>query len=230
MSRAARILVIEDEPAIAALISVHLRHEGWAHETTETVAAAKAAVLNDVPDLILLDWMLPDASGIDFLRYLKANAPLKNIPVFMLTARAEEADKIKGLDYGADDYITKPFSPQELLARMRAALRRSLTLSGQEIIAIGHLMINLAAHQASFKAQALNLTPLEFQLLSFLAAHPNRTYSREQLLSQIWQNPSVEARTVDAHIKQLRKAMGEEGGAMIETVRGFGYRLAVANA
>jgi two-component system phosphate regulon response regulator PhoB len=221
------ILVVEDEPSIAELIAVNLRHNGfrptWAMDSQSAQRELDAAL----PDLILLDWMLPGESGLTLAKRWRADARTKEIPIIMLTARGDEADRVAGLDAGADDYIAKPFSTRELLARVRAVLRRRAPQEAGEPLSIGALSLDPATHRANFEDQSLKLGPTEFKLLQFLMAHPERVHSRAQLLDKVWgDHVYIEERTVDVHVKRLREALGR-GGPMVETVRGAGYRITV---
>jgi two-component system phosphate regulon response regulator PhoB len=228
------ILVIEDEPAIAELISVNLQHAGF-HPVRAYNAEQARNLVNDVlPDLVLLDWMLPGKSGVTFARDLRAEERTRHIPIIMLTARGEEHDKILGLEAGADDYVTKPFSPKELMARIKAVLRRRAPQLTEDIVSINGLRLDPGAHRVAALAGQdevkLELGPTEFRLLHFLMTHPERVHSRAQLLDQVWgDHVFVEERTVDVHIKRLRAALKPAScDAMIETVRGSGYRFAKA--
>ena len=226
MRKLPHVLIVEDEPAIAELIAVNLRHNGfqpvWA-EDGETAQRELDAVL---PDVILLDWMLPGQSGLQLARKWRASSRTKSIPILMLTARGDEPDKVAGLDAGADDYITKPFSTQELLARIRAVLRRRAPEQAQESVTMGALVLDAATHRVSLDGQALKVGPTEFKLLQFFMTHPERVHSRAQLLDKVWgDHVFIEERTVDVHVKRLREALGE-AGLMVETVRGVGYRFA----
>jgi two-component system phosphate regulon response regulator PhoB len=221
------ILVVEDEPAIQELIAVNLEHAGHRVQRAGTAAEADALIREIKPDLILLDWMLPDAAGTVLARKLRTDARSKDIPIIMLTARAQEQDKIEGLDAGADDYITKPFSPKELMARIKAVLRRRAPQLTDDLIEIGDLSLDPAAHRVNGAGRQLALGPTEFKLLHFFMTHPERVYSRMQLLDQVWgDHVFVEERTVDVHIRRLRQALEPTGhDGLIETVRGAGYRL-----
>ena len=219
------VLVVEDEPAIAELIAVNLRHNGfrptWAMDSVSAQREMDAAL----PDLILLDWMLPGESGLSLAKRWRANERTKAIPLIMLTARGDEADRVAGLDAGADDYISKPFSTKELLARVRAVLRRHSPESTGEAIVIAGLSLDSSTHRVSFADQALKLGPTEFKLLHYLMGHAERVHSRGQLLDKVWgDHVYIEERTVDVHVKRLREALGA-AGSMVETVRGAGYRL-----
>ena len=221
------ILVVEDEPAIQELIAVNLEHAGHRVQRAHSAAEADALIREVKPDLILLDWMLPDVAGTVLARKLRADARSKDIPIIMLTARAQEQDKVEGLDAGADDYITKPFSPKELLARINAVLRRRSPQLTDELIEVRGLQLDPVAHRVAGAGRELTLGPTEFKLLHFFMTHPERVYSRMQLLDQVWgDHVFVEERTVDVHIRRLRMALESSGhDRLIETVRGAGYRL-----
>ncbi len=224
-NHAPRVLIVEDEPAIAELIAVNLRHNGFAPVWAEDGAAAQRELDAQLPDVILLDWMLPGQSGLQLARQWRAHARSKAVPILMLTARGDEPDKVAGLDAGADDYITKPFSPQELLARIRAVLRRRAPEHGGESVSVGSLHLDPATHRVSYAGQPLKLGPTEFKLLHHLMRHAERVHSRAQLLDKVWgDHVYIEERTVDVHVKRLREALGE-AAAMVETVRGAGYRV-----
>lgn len=224
---AANILVVEDEPAIQELLSFNLQQAG--HHTLNALSAEQAfSLLRDtLPDLILLDWMLPGVSGIEFARRLKADSYTKAIPIIMLTARGEEQDKIAGFDTGADDYITKPFSPRELMARIKAVLRRRAPQMTDDPVETGGLRLDPSSHRVTAGGKPVELGPTEFRLLHFLMTHAERVHSRSQLLDQVWGNQVfVEDRTVDVHIRRLRRALEETGHEhLIQTVRGSGYRF-----
>jgi len=225
MKHQPRILIVEDEPAIAELIAVNLRHNGLAPVWAEDGEAAQREIDAVLPDAILLDWMLPGATGVQLARRWRADARTKGIPILMLTARGDEPDKVAGLDAGADDYITKPFSTQELLARIRAVLRRRSPEKSEETVALHDLRLDAAAHRVSWQGKPLRLGPTEFKLLHFLMKHPERVHSRQQLLDRVWGDQVfIEERTVDVHVKRLREALGP-AGALVETVRGAGYRI-----
>ena len=225
MRKLPRVLVVEDEPSIAELIAVNLRHNGFAPTVVFDGAAAQREVDAVLPDVILLDWMLPGESGAVLARQWRKNERTKTVPILMLTARSDESDKVQGLDAGADDYITKPFSTQELLARIRAVLRRRAPEQVSGRVAIGALVLDASEHRVSWKERALKIGPTEFKLLHYLMTHPERVHSRSQLLDKVWgDHVFIEERTVDVHVKRLRESLGA-AGAMIETVRGAGYRL-----
>lgn len=222
-----RILVVEDERAIAELIAINLRHAG--HEVSiATDAEQAAAEVNAVlPDLVVLDWMLPGQSGLVLARRWRADARTQSLPIIMLTARGEESDKIAGLDAGADDYMAKPFSTQELMARIRAVLRRKAPQALEEAVAVGGLTLDPATRRVTTAERELRLGPTEFKLLHFLMTHPERVHSRKQLLDRVWgDHVFIEERTVDVHVKRLRDALAPaQCASMIETVRGVGYRF-----
>ncbi len=221
----ARVLVVEDESAIAELIAINLRHNGMMPMLAADGAAAQKHIDEVLPDVILLDWMLPGQSGIELARRWRADPRTKTTPILMLTARGDEPDKIAGLDAGADDYITKPFSTQELLARIRAVLRRRAPEQASDVVSIGGLKLDGSTHRVSFNEQAIKLGPTEFKLLNYLMHHAERVHSRSQLLDRVWgDHVFIEERTVDVHVKRLREALGEAGN-MVETVRGVGYRI-----
>ena len=232
MPMPANILVVEDEPAIQELLAMNLEHAG--HHVLRARDAEEAArlVRHALPDLILLDWMLPGQSGIALARQLRQDDRTKLVPIIMLTARGQEQDKVAGLESGADDYVTKPFSPRELLARVKAVLRRRAPQLTDEPIEIAGLRLDPATHRVHAGAQHLELGPTEFRLLHFFMAHPERVHSRSQVLDQVWgDHVFVEERTVDVHIRRLRKALEPTGhDRLIETVRGSGYRLAATPA
>mgnify|MGYP001570843475 CR=1 FL=1 len=225
MKKMPMVLIVEDEPAIAELIAVNLRHNGFQPVWAEDGASAQRELDAVLPDVILLDWMLPGASGLSLARKWRADSRTKTVPILMLTARGDEPDKVAGLDAGADDYITKPFSTQELLARIRAVLRRRAPEQAQEVVNVGELMLDAAAHRVSWQGDMLKIGPTEFKLLNFLMKHPERVHSRAQLLDKVWgDHVFIEERTVDVHVKRLREALGA-ASSMIETVRGAGYRF-----
>ncbi|HMN21076.1 MAG TPA: phosphate regulon transcriptional regulator PhoB [Ottowia sp.] len=225
-----RVLVVEDEPAIAELIAVNLRHAGFEPVCVEDGEAAQRELDAVLPDVILLDWMLPGASGLQLARRWRADARSRPVPILMLTARGDEPDKVAGLDAGADDYITKPFSTQELLARIRAVLRRRAPEQLRDSVAIGELQLDAATHRVSWQGEPIRLGPTEFRLLHYLMKHAERVHSRQQLLDKVWgDHVFIEERTVDVHVKRLREALGPASG-MVETVRGAGYRLTAARS
>jgi two-component system phosphate regulon response regulator PhoB len=223
----ASILVVEDEPAIQELISVTLTRNG--HSVTRTANAAEAyrAVSEALPDVILLDWMLPDGSGLSIARRLRSEARTREVPIIMLTARAADDDKVAGLDSGADDYVTKPFSPRELEARIQAVLRRRTPQLSKEAVEIEALVLNPATRTVTGSGERLKMGPTEFELLHFFMTHPDRVYGRAQILDQVWgDHVFLEDRTVDVHIRRLREALSPSGhDKLVETVRGAGYRF-----
>ena len=220
-----RVLIVEDEPSIAELISVNLRHNGFAPVWAEDGVAAQRELDAVLPDLVLLDWMLPGQSGLALARKWRADSRTRAIPILMLTARSDEPDKVAGLDAGADDYITKPFSTQELLARIRAVLRRRTPEQTTEAVAIGDLTLDAGTHRVSWQGKPLKVGPTEFKLLNYLMRHPERVHSRSQLLDKVWgDHVFIEERTVDVHVKRLRESLGSAAAAL-ETVRGAGYRF-----
>jgi two-component system phosphate regulon response regulator PhoB len=221
------ILIVEDEKPIRDMIAFGLRRAGYAVREAEDCVEARAQIVDSRPDLLLVDWMLPDQSGLELTRSIKRNKDTQDLPVIMLTARAEEHDKVAGLDGGADDYVTKPFSPRELLARIQAVLRRSSTSGSGESIEAGRLRLDVASHRVSVGDGTVPLGPTEYRLLQFFMEHPERVYTRSQLLDRVWGgNVYVEERTVDVHIRRLRKALEPSGrDGLIQTVRGSGYRF-----
>ena len=220
-----RVLIVEDEPAIAELIAVNLQHSGFVAVLAQDSVTAQRALDAALPDVILLDWMLPGQSGLSLARHWRKQERTKAIPIIMLTARGDEPDKVAGLDAGADDYITKPFSTQELLARIRAVLRRRAPESVGDSVTVGSLMLDAATHRISFHDQEIKLGPTEFKLLHYMMKHAERVHSRGTLLDKVWgDHVFIEERTVDVHVKRLREALGA-AGSMVETVRGAGYRL-----
>ena len=223
----ATILLVEDEPAIQELIAFNLTQAGHHIVRADSAERAAALVKSALPDLILLDWMLPGASGIEFAKQLRANEHTRTIPIIMLTARGDEQDKVVGLDAGADDYITKPFSPRELQARIKAVLRRRAPQMTDDILEINGLRLDPTTHRVYGNGQPLDLGPTEFRLLHFFMTHTERVHSRTQLLDQVWgDHVFVEERTVDVHIRRLRSALEPTDHAgLIQTVRGTGYRL-----
>jgi two-component system, OmpR family, phosphate regulon response regulator PhoB len=222
-----KILVVEDELAIAKMVSIHLHHAGYDVTLAHDAADARAAVDQVLPDLVILDWMLPGQSGIALAQGWRAQARTQDLPIIMLTARAGEADKVAGLDAGADDYLTKPFSSHELLARIRAVLRRRAPDVLQEAVERAGLSVNPATRRVMFEGREVKLGPTEFKLLHFLMVYPERVHSRTQLLDRVWgDHVFIEERTVDVHIKRLRETLALVGCVDgIETVRGAGYRF-----
>ena len=224
---AKQILVVEDERPIREMIAFGLRRAGFEVREAADARAGRAEVANKLPDLLLVDWMLPDTSGLEFTRALKRDRETRELPVIMLTARAEEGDKVAGLEGGADDYITKPFSPRELLARINAVLRRTTPVEGTERIDVEGLVLDQSSQRVSSGERTVALGPTEYRMLAFFMTHPERVYTREQLLDRVWGgNVYVEERTIDVHIRRLRKALEEYGyDRLILTVRGSGYRF-----
>ena len=222
-----RILVVEDESAIAELISINLRHAGFEVTLAPSATAAQYEVDRVLPDLVVLDWMLPGQSGVALARQWRGSARTKELPIIMLTARADESDKIAGLDAGADDYVTKPFSTNELLARIRAVLRRKAPEALDSAVEVGPLLLDPGTRRVSRDGVEVKLGPTEFRLLHFLMTHPERVHSRSQLLDRVWgDHVFIEERTIDVHVKRLREALERvQCARMIETVRGAGYRL-----
>lgn len=222
-----RILVVEDEQPIRDLIAFGLRRAGFQVALAENSQAARTSIGDKRPDLMLIDWMLPDMSGLELTRQLRRDANTRDIPMIMLTARADEADKVAGLEGGADDYVTKPFSARELVARIQTVLRRSLPAGAEDRIEIEGLTLDQAGHRVLAAGKPVALGPTEYRLLAFLMTHPDRVYARSQLLDRVWGgNVYVEERTVDVHIRRLRRAL-EPGGhdRFVQTVRGAGYRF-----
>ena len=221
------ILVVEDEAAIREMLRFALVRAEFRVSEAPNVQDARLRMAEATPDLILLDWMMPGVSGIDFARELKSQATTKDIPVIMVTARAEEEDKVRGLNTGADDYVSKPFSFPELIARIQAVLRRATPGGAEEKMMVNGLEVDTASQRVTAKGEPVHLGPTEYRLLHFFVSHPERVYTREQVLDRVWgQNVYVEERTVDVHIRRLRKALEPFGYAdMIQTVRGTGYRF-----
>src|SRR5512139_672757 len=223
----ANILLVEDEPAIQELLAFNVTQCGFRAIAARDVASATAEINRALPDLILLDWMLPDMPGVELARRLRADQRTRNVPIIMLTARTDERDKVMGLESGADDYITKPFSPRELMARIRAVLRRRTPQMSEETVRAAGLELSPTTHRVNANGTPLDLGPTEFRLLHFFMTHPERVYSRAQLLDQVWgDHVFVEERTVDVHIRRLRQAMEPSGlERLVQTVRGSGYRF-----
>src|SRR5512139_742757 len=228
----ANILLVEDEPAIQELLAFNVTQCGFRAIPARDVASATAEINRALPDLILLDWMLPDMPGIELARRLRADQRTRNVPIIMLTARTDERDKVMGLESGADDYITKPFSPRELMARIRAVLRRRVPQISEETVRAEGLELSPVTHRVSAHGSNLELGPTEFRLLHFFMTHAERVYSRAQLLDQVWgRNVYIEERTVDVHIRRLRKALEPHGFEnFVQTVRGVGYRFSAQQA
>ena len=220
------VLIVDDEAAIREMIAVALQMAGYRCLEAENAQSAHAIVVDHQPDIILLDWMMPEVSGIELARRLKRETAYADIPIIMLTARSEEDNKIQGLEAGADDYITKPFSPRELIARLKAVLRRTATAGIDEPIEVEGLRLDPSSHRVSSGETELEFGPTEFRLLQFFMTHPERAYTRSQLLDQVWGgNVYVEERTVDVHIRRLRLALGAQHEHLVQTVRGTGYRF-----
>jgi two-component system phosphate regulon response regulator PhoB len=226
----ASILVVEDEPAIQELVSYACGNSGFEVRRADSAGAAQAAIGDRLPDLVILDWMLPDRAGIELLRGLRADARTRELPVIMLTAKGAEGDRVAGLDAGADDYVVKPFSPRELISRVRAVIRRRAPDKGDEPIVCGRLAIDPARHAVTLDGRPVRLGLAEFKLLRYLAAQPERVFTRRQLLDGVWgDHVFIEERTVDVHVLRLRKALASAGAQhLVQTVRGLGYRLARA--
>jgi len=221
------ILVVEDEPAILELLKVNLVDAGYEVTAATDAEAASVALKNELPALLLLDWMLPGQSGLALAKQLRGDPRTKELPIIMVTARTDEADKIAGLEAWVDDYVTKPFSPRELKARIKAVLRRRAPESAQELLQVGGLKLDPATHRVTADGETVAMGPMEFRLLRFFLARPERVHSRTQLLDQVWgDHVYIEERTVDVHIRRLRLALEPHGHArLLETVRGSGYRL-----
>jgi two-component system phosphate regulon response regulator PhoB len=227
-----RILIVEDEPSIAELISVNLSHAGYEVQKAMQTDVALSLMKDELPSLLILDWMLPGKSGVQFAKELRANERTRALPILMLTAKSEEVDKVAGLDSGADDYVTKPFSPKELIARVRALLRRQMPLENTGPLSLGPLKLDPSSHRVlaiwpNLEPKTLALGPTEYRLLQFFMSNPERVHSRANLLDKVWGNEVyIEERTVDVHIKRLRAALAPyECDQFIETVRGSGYRI-----
>ena len=223
------LLVVEDEPAILELVAVACSAAGFAVRRTDSAGGARSEVRQALPDLMILDWMLPDRSGIDLLRELRGDERTRTLPVIMLTARGAEADRVAGLDAGADDYVVKPFSPRELVSRVRAVFRRRAPQLSGETLEYGPIRIDPVRHEATVRGRALKMGLAEFKLLRFLAGAPERVFSRAQLLDSVWgDHVFIEERTVDVHMLRLRKALAPVGARdLVQTVRGLGYRLSM---
>jgi two-component system, OmpR family, phosphate regulon response regulator PhoB len=226
------ILVVEDEEAIRDMLIMVLEQAGFATMAAESAIEAQSALDQTFPDLILLDWMLPVTSGVEWVRRLKKEAIYQDIPVILLTARGEEEDKVKGLEVGADDYVTKPFSPKELIARIRAVLRRAGKISATDTVSVGDLQLDMGQHRFSIGNRQVDISPTEFRMVQFFMTHPDKVFSRSQLLDQIWgRSVFIEERTIDVHIRRLRKILDEyERGDLLQTVRGFGYKFSLIDS
>jgi two-component system phosphate regulon response regulator PhoB len=226
-----KILVVEDEDAIRGMLMMVLEQAGFTPIVAADAEEAQRVLDDNLPDLILLDWMLPGISGVEWARRLKKDQTYRELPIILLTARGEEEDKVKGLEIGADDYMTKPFSPKELIARVRAVLRRSGKIQGAAQIELGDLVLDTEQHRLSIGDKQLDVSPTEFRLMQFFMTHPDKVYNRTQLLDQVWgRSVYIEERTVDVHIRRLRKILGEYGREdLVQTVRGFGYRFSMTS-
>jgi two-component system phosphate regulon response regulator PhoB len=221
------VLIVEDEAALVTMLRYNLEREGFAVCAASDGEEALVQIAERKPDVVLLDWMLPLVSGIEVCRQIRRAPASRTIPIVMLTARGEEGDRVRGLNNGADDYVVKPFSPAELIARLRAVMRRAQPTSAEEVLRFADLAVDLVAHRVTRDDRPIHLGPTEFRLLRFFMQHPGRVFSREQLLDQVWgHDVYVEARTVDVHIRRLRKAINFAGAAdLVRTVRGAGYAL-----
>ncbi|MCK2184977.1 phosphate regulon transcriptional regulator PhoB [Halomonas getboli] len=220
------VLIVDDEAPIREMIAVALEMADYRVLEADNAQSAHAMVVDHQPDLVLLDWMMPGTSGVELARRLKREESTAELPIIMLTAKGEEDNKIQGLESGADDYITKPFSPRELVARLKAVLRRATPRGVEEPVQVDGLMLDPVSHRVSVDGQSLEIGPTEYRLLQFFMTHQERAYTRGQLLDQVWGgNVYVEERTVDVHIRRLRKALGEPHQQLIQTVRGTGYRF-----
>jgi len=223
----ATILVVEDEPQVQELVAVNLEHAGHRVLRAATAEEAETSIRRELPDVLILDWMLPGESGVTFTRRLRSDERTRDLPILMLTARAMEQDKVSGLEAGADDYLTKPFSPKELAARIKAVLRRRAPELADDVVEVAGLRLDPAARRVSANGNPIELAPTEFRLLHFFMTHPERIYSRAQVLDHVWgDHVFIEERTVDVHIRRLRKALEPSGhDQVIDTVRGSGYGL-----
>jgi two-component system phosphate regulon response regulator PhoB len=223
----ATILVVEDEPQVQELVAVNLEHAGHRVLRASSAEEAETSIRKELPDVLILDWMLPGESGVTFTRRLRSDERTRDLPILMLTARAMEQDKLSGLEAGADDYLTKPFSPKELAARIKAVLRRRAPELADDVVEVAGLRLDPAARRTSANGKPVELAPTEFRLLHFFMTHPERIYSRAQVLDQVWgDHVFIEERTVDVHIRRLRKALEPSGhDRLIDTVRGSGYGL-----
>lgn len=220
------VLVVEDDSAIVELMRFTLADAGFCVLHASSAEEAQVRLQEVLPDVVVLDWMLPGRSGLELARGIRADSRTHRLPIIMVTAKAEEADRVEGLEHGADDYLVKPFSPRELVARVRAVLRRRAPELSREVLEVGILKLNTATHSVTLDGHAIEMSPTEFKLLRFLMAHPSRVFTRSQLLAKVWGDYSqIEERTVDVHMRRLRCSLGSGGEAFIETVRGVGYRL-----
>ncbi|SEG83848.1 MULTISPECIES: phosphate regulon transcriptional regulator PhoB [Marinobacterium] len=226
MSASKRVLIVDDEAPIREMIAVALEMAGYECLEAENAQQAHALILDKKPDMVLLDWMMPGTSGVEFARRLRKDEVTADVPVIMLTAKTDEDNKVKGLEAGVDDYIIKPFSPRELVARLKAVLRRATPKGVEEPVTVDGLRLDPVSHRVTADAAPIELGPTEFRLLQFFMTHQDRAYSRSQLLDMVWGgNVYVEERTVDVHIRRLRKALGERHDYLVQTVRGTGYRF-----
>ncbi len=223
----ARVLVVEDEAALVTLLRYNLEKAGFEVAVATAGEEALLQIAEAPPDLVLLDWMLPEVSGIEICRRLRRDKETQTLPIIMLTARSEEADRVRGLNWGADDYITKPFSPTELIARVQAVLRRARPALGADNLSYAGIVMDTTSHRVTRDGKPVDLRPAEYRLLQFLMEHPGRVYSRDQLLDLVWRDDAtIDPRTVDVHVRRLRKALNAGGGAdIIRTVRSAGYAL-----
>lgn len=220
------IVVVEDDHAIQELLRFTLERGGYKTFVADSAEQGDSLLNQSLPDVVIVDWMLPGQSGLSFTRKLRADPRTRNLPIIMVTARGEEPDRVAGLEGGADDYIVKPFSPKELIARVQAVLRRRAPELAGGVLGIGPLQLDTDSHEARVNGERITLTPAEFRLLRFLMANPGRVYTRQQLLDNVWgDHVYIEDRTVDAHIRRLRVALGPQAEQMVETVRGAGYKL-----
>lgn len=228
---APRVLVVEDEAAIRELLLLTLRQGGFEPALATSAEEAVSEIRRELPAVLLLDLMLPGTSGLALAKRLRADARTRTLPIIMVTARAEEQDRVQGLEIGADDYVVKPFSPKELVARIRAVLRRRAPHRSGEVVEIGAVRLDPGAHSVTCDGQPRNLGPTEFTLLQFLMHHPNRVFSRDQLLDALRGDHSfIGERTIDVYVRRLRLGLGPHGETLIETVRGLGYKLVAAKA
>lgn len=226
MSTRATILIVEDETPIRELLGFTLESAGYLPIEAASAEEGLARLKDELPHLIMIDWMLPGMDGLAFARLLRQNKRTRELPIIMITARGDEADRVEGLDAGADDYISKPFSPRELIARVKAVLRRRAPEHGDTHFAVGPISVDTVSHRVTVNGLDTPLGPTEFKLLTFLMARPERVFSREQLLNSVWgDHRFVDERTVDVYIRRLRSALGDVGEGFIETVRGFGYKM-----
>lgn len=225
------ILVVEDEDAIREMLVMVLEQAGFSVLAEGSAEQARQSLADNMVDLLVLDWMLPGISGVELARRLKNEPGYRDLPIILLTARGEEEDKIRGLEIGADDYVTKPFSPKELIARIKAVMRRSGKLSESGLLSVGDLTLDAEQHKLTIAGRSLEVSPTEFRLMQFFMTNPDKVYSRTHLLDQVWgRSVYIEERTVDVHIRRLRKILAEYGREeLIQTVRGFGYRFSMAN-